>query len=151
MENLNQRSISLAKCSSSSSSSSRLFSTFEKRSLMRFATALITSRAILLLINCSYFFVLRRFAVGFGKFYLFGNSGGQSALKTCGTKQQSAMVISSPTQYLPAEVDRTFSTARKPRVVFPSRLSHKFHVLWHVYEHLVAIKDAEGVFPPDNA
>uniref|UniRef100_A0A1A9ZL57 Uncharacterized protein n=1 Tax=Glossina pallidipes TaxID=7398 RepID=A0A1A9ZL57_GLOPL len=72
--------------------------------------------SIFLFLNCSYFFVLRRFAVGFGKFYLFGNSGGQSALKTCGTKQQSAMVISSPTQYLPAEVDRTFSTARKPRL-----------------------------------
>lgn len=33
------------------------------------------------------------------------------ALNTCGIKQQSARVISSPTQYLPAHDDSNFSTA----------------------------------------
>lgn len=39
------------------------------------------------------------------------------ALNTCGTRQQSAIVISSPTQNLPADVDSNFSIARKPRVI----------------------------------
>lgn len=39
------------------------------------------------------------------------------ALKTWGTKQQSAIVISSPTQNFPAEVERSFSMALKPRVI----------------------------------
>lgn len=39
------------------------------------------------------------------------------ALNTCGTKQQSAKEISSPTQNLPADVDNSFSMARKPLVI----------------------------------
>lgn len=39
------------------------------------------------------------------------------ALKTCGTKQQSASVTSSPTQYFPALVESNFSTALKPLVI----------------------------------
>lgn len=33
------------------------------------------------------------------------------ALNTCGMRQQSAIDISSPTQYLPAHADNSFSTA----------------------------------------
>lgn len=39
------------------------------------------------------------------------------ALKTCGIRQQSAKVISSPTQNFPALADNNFSTARKPLVI----------------------------------
>lgn len=39
------------------------------------------------------------------------------ALKTWGTRQQSASVISSPTQYFPAHPESSFSTALNPRVI----------------------------------
>lgn len=38
------------------------------------------------------------------------------ALNTCGTIQQSARVISSPTQYFPAEVERSFSIALSTKI-----------------------------------